>query len=512
MKKMLALVSFALSVPIVAKGVEFQTPGAVGMGGAGVARNNGSLTSYWNPAGGAFNVAPFALSAGIGAGVKASDGLAENVDRFSNINFTNVQSFNTTTSTADNVGDVVKTLSIINDIDARKGNMAVTGFAPISMTSKRFSFGLFGTMEGYVQPTADILNVLPNNSVTAVAIRTADLSNALGGTPYTDPNYFSATDRTTLITAIKASDATLTLIQATTLADAIGTKLLTSGIPATTVLSTMTDIALPALAGGGTTTLDKNTTSVLTKAVQYIEVPISYGHPVNVGSKGKLGLGITGKIISGTVYQNQVLLVNRTGNNLTAQDLLNDITQNKKSSMTFGIDLGALYKYNKAVTIGIVGKNLNSPKLAAPDYFVPAANDPVPAHAISTPGTEVELKPQIRAGIAVEPVTWMTFAADLDLKENDTVAPGSVVGSAQKSRNFGGGFEFKPASWLKLRGGAYKNLAASAGGNVLTAGFKLFLLDVDGAFATDSFTMNVNGTDQQIPKEVRVSAGMSFSF
>ncbi len=504
MKKMMAVVSFALSVPVVAQGVEFQTPGALGMGGAGVARNNGSLTSYWNPAGGAFNVAPFALSAGFGVGVKASDGLAENVDRFSKITFANVENFNTATANADNVGDFVKTLSIINDINARQGNMAVAGFAPISLTSKRFSFGLFGTMEGYVQPIADNINILPNNAVAAgTTIKTLDLSNALGATNYSDPGYFSLADRTTLINAIKASDGTLTQTQAATLADAIGTKLQNSGIPATTVLSTMTSV-LPSLTGTGTNTLDKNTTSVLTKAVQYVEVPLSYGHPVNVGSKGKLGIGITGKIISGTVYQNQVLLVNRTGT-VNSQDILNDINNNKKSSMTFGIDLGALYKYNKALTIGIVGKNLNSPKLAAPDYSAPVVNDP--AHFTTISGTEVELKPQIRAGVALEPVTWMTFAADLDLKENDTVAPGTVVGSSVKSRNFGGGVEFKPASWLKVRGGAYKNLASNRG-NVLTAGFKLFLLDVDGAFATDTFTLN--GT--QLPKEVMVNAGMSFSF
>ena len=55
MKKIVSIVSLLLSIPLVAKGVEFQTPGALGMGGAGVARQNGALTAYWNPAGGAFN-------------------------------------------------------------------------------------------------------------------------------------------------------------------------------------------------------------------------------------------------------------------------------------------------------------------------------------------------------------------------------------------------------------------------------------------------------------------------
>ncbi len=514
MKKALTIALVGLSIPVVSHAVEFQTPGAMGMGGAGVARNNGALTSYWNPAGGAFGSSSVAISAGAGAGVKGSDGLAENVDRLSKINFESVKNFNTA-SGAGGVGDVVKALTILKDIDDRKGNLAVAVVAPVSFSSGNFSFGVYGNMEGYIQPTVDIRNILPNQT-TGGTLTVQNLSTAVGTTTYTTSGYFSTAQLTALQTQLietsknTAPGATaLTPAEASTLALAIENKLQGSGIPSTTAYDAITTTVLPTLdptKKTATETINKNTTSAMTKALQYIEVPLSYGYPINVGSTGKLGIGITGKLISGTVYQNQILLVNRAGgNNISSKDLVNDITNNKKSSLTYGIDVGALYKYNKALSLGIVAKNLNSPKFDGPDYLAPVANDPTAT--VSVAGTSVELKPQVRSGVAFDPIGWLSVAADLDLTENETVTPGAVVGSSFKSRNFGGGFEAKPASWLKVRGGAYRNLASSRG-NVLTAGFKLFLLDVDGAFATDSFVVD----GRTLPQEVQLHASMGFSF
>ncbi len=516
MKKALTIALVGLSIPAVSQAVEFQTPGAVGMGGAGVARNNGALTSYWNPAGGAFGSSSVAINAGAGAGVRGSDGLAENVDKLSKINFGSVKNFSSTSSNADNVGDVVKALTILKDIDDRKGNLAVAVVAPVSFSSGNFSFGIYGNMEGYIQPSVDITNILPNQTTGGAvtgALTVQNLSTAVGATTYPTSGYFSTAQLAALETQIIATSLTspggaLTPAQASTLALAIENKLQSSGIQATTAYDAMTTKVLPTLdptKKAATETINKNTTSAMTKAIQYIEVPLSYGYPINVGSNGKLGIGVTGKLISGTVYQNQILLVNRAGGDIKSKDLVNDITNNKKSSLTYGIDVGALYKYNSALSFGIVAKNLNSPKFDGPDYLAPVANDP--ASTVSVAGTAVELKPQVRSGVAFDPIGWLSVAADLDLTENETVTPGAVVGSSFKSRNFGGGFEAKPASWLKVRGGAYRNLASSRG-NVLTAGLKLFLLDVDGAFATDSFV--VNGTT--LPQEVQLHASIGFSF
>lgn len=505
-KMRVAIALLALSLPVMSQATEFQPIGALGMGGAGVARNNGALTAYWNPAGGAFNDSPFAMHVGVGIGARGSDGLAENIDRLADIDFDNVKEFDSATANATTVGDMVKTITVLDDIGKRNGNIALNGQVPIGFAIKHVSFGIYGNFEGFILPKADIINILPENVTTASSTSIVDLYNAVAGPTYTPSGYFSTDQLANLATQF-ASNSTLTNTQAQLLAAAIDNQLASSGIPASTSYDSLITTLIPNLASGGTNTFDKNTTSAMTKAIMYYEVPLSYGHPFDFGDYGKLGIGATAKIISGTVYQNQVLLVNRPGgDNINSGDLVDDITKNSKSSVNFGIDLGALYKYDKWLSIGLVAKNLNSPKFDGPEYDVPVANSPTLTTKV--PGEDVKLKPQVRFGVALEPYSWLMIASDLDLTENDTVSPGTVVGSSLKSRNFGGGVEVHPYSWLRIRGGAYKNLAASDVGMVLTAGFTLFVLDVDGAWTTDTFKIDKTS----IPQESKVQVSMSFAF
>lgn len=511
MKKMMTAVALlGLSLPVMAQAAEFQPIGALGMGGAGVARNNGALTAYWNPAGGAFNESPFAMHVGVGVGARGSDGLAENIDRLSDVDFDSVNNFNSVTADAATVGDIVKTITVLDDIGKRNGNIALNGQVPVAFSIKHFSFGVYGNFEGYIQPKADIENILPTTA-TSTAVSVNDMYTAIsnGGATYTSSGYFTPTQVTNLSAQFAAaSTGPLTSAQADQLTYAIEAQLSSSGIPANTTYDTLTTSLIPSLATGGTAkTFDQNTTYAMTKAMAYYEVPLSYGYPFDFGSKGKLGIGATAKVISGTVYQNQVLLVNRPGgDNVSSGDLVDDISKNSKSTVNYGIDLGALYKYDKWLSVGLVAKNLNSPKFDAPEYDAQVAN--APGTTTKVAGQDVKLKPQVRAGIAVDPYSWLTVAADLDLTENDTVAPGTVVGSSVKSQNFGGGVEVHPYSWLRLRGGAYKNLAASDVGLVLTTGFTLFFLDVDGAFTTDTFKIDGNS----VPQEAKVQLALSFAF
>ncbi len=521
----IAAVLLGLSLPVMAQAVEFQPIGALGMGGAGVARNNGALTAYWNPAGGAFNDSPFAMNLGVGIGAKGSDGLTENVDRMSDIKFDSVKNFNKTGPGAVNaVGDMVKLVTIIDDINKRGGNLALNGQVPVAFSIKHVSFGIYGNFEGYVQPKADANNVLPNTvtttgtgTTTTTTTSVTDLYDAVKGQTYTPSGYFSTDQLTSL-----ANEFNKTLnnpANSLQLATAIDNQLNGSGIPADTALTSLTTTLIPALTttGGNTKTFDKNTTSAMTKAIMYYEVPLSYGHPFDFGNYGKLGIGATAKVISGSVYQNQVLLVNRPGGDSAGSgDLVKDITKNSKSSVNFGLDLGALYKYDKWLSVGLVAKNLNSPKFTAPEYdqpkfdesIDPITNKPKGMSSTKVKGGDVTLDPQVRFGVSLDPFSWLTIASDLDLTANNTVAPGTVVGSSVKSRNFGGGLELHPYSWLRLRGGAYKNLANSDIGTVLTAGLTLFVLDIDGAFATDTFKLK----GSTIPQEAKIQIAMSFAF
>lgn len=507
MNKKIALALLGLALPLSAQAVEFRTPGtALGIGGAGVARNNGGLTSYWNPAAGAFKDSPFAVGAGVGAGLKINNGLAENVDNLSKLDFDDITKFN---NSVDDVGNFTKAVTIMDDISKSGGNIGITGQVPIGVSINQFSFGIYGNMSGYIMPIADITNIVPTANAGGANITVNDLNTSLGANTYTPSGYFTTAQLAALSAAITANQTgALPAGAADNLANAIDNQLKESGIPADQALATLTTTALPVLNAASANTFNQNTTSVLTKAIQYVEIPVSYGHPIKLGKKSTLGVGITGKVISGTVYQSQVLLVNN--NNVDASDIIEDIDTNKKTSSAFGIDLGLLYKYDKWLNVGLVAKNINSPEFDAPDYNAPKY-DTISGQVLINDlkkGDAVKLKPQVRAGVSADVLPIVNVSADLDITENETVAP-SVVGlTAPKSQNLGGGVEVHPASWLKIRGGAYKNLSASKGGTVLTAGFKIFMLDVDGAFATD--TMEFDGNE--IPQEAQVNASLNFSF
>src|SRR6266702_2545151 len=103
-------------------GAEFQPMGAVGIGGAGVARLKDGFAPYWNPAGLAFNDKVYSTRIEAGGGIRLNDGLAENIDSLGKIEFNAVVSLansNSAGSTASQFGDAVKLVAILEDIKAK---------------------------------------------------------------------------------------------------------------------------------------------------------------------------------------------------------------------------------------------------------------------------------------------------------------------------------------------------------------------------------------------------------
>jgi hypothetical protein len=158
-----------------------------------------------------------------------------------------------------------------------------------------------------------------------------------------------------------------------------------------------------------------------------MEIPLSYGHPVNLGGFGKLGIGGSVKLIPARVYSSSISIFNTDSGSIVS-----DLTKSHNDSTSWGVDCGLLWKPKNWLAVGVVGKNLNTPKFKAQD------------------GEELKIKPQGRLGAAWDPFSWLTFAADLDLTKNETLLPGYY------SRHLGGGLELHPFNWLKLRGGAIK--------------------------------------------------------
>ena len=163
-------------------------------------------------------------------------------------------------------------------------------------------------------------------------------------------------------------------------------------------------------------------------------------------------------------------------------------TDSYVESSNFGVDLAAMYKLD-SVRFGIVGRNLNRP----------AFNQTAPG--------DYELDPQLRVGTAYKAWNMITFAADLDITENNT-----LISTNYKSQNVAGGMEIDLWKVLKLRGGIYKNLSENDIGVVYTAGFglNLYFLQIDLAGAMSADKAKIDG--EEVPEEARVLLAISSQF
>ncbi len=249
------------------------------------------------------------------------------------------------------------------------------------------------------------------------------------------------------------------------------------------LLATVTEQTDGTLPGG---TLDDNTTTVVLRGFAVAEVPISYGRAFNE----HWSVGFNLKMIRGRVYGTEVLVFETDSG-----DVISNSDQNYRETNAFGVDAGLMGRY-PYVNLGIVGRNLNSPKFKAP------ANPRPDGYRFP----DVTLKPQATAGVALIPFETLTLEVDYDLTKNETTLPG------YKTRNLAVGLEWDAFRFLALRAGAYKNTLEDDIGWVYTAGLGVNLwavrFDVAGAFAGDK----VEYDGEQVPKETRVAAQLSIDF
>ncbi|OGU12808.1 MAG: hypothetical protein A2075_05480 [Geobacteraceae bacterium GWC2_58_44] len=536
MKKMLLPVTAALiSLAGSAFAAEFQPMGALGIGGAGVARTTNAYAGYWNPAGLAFNEMTFSTVVGASTGLRVSKGLADNVDRLSKFTeedengdsvIDSLENLDGTDPKA--VGDLVNLLAVIDDIDKKKGTLSLAANAVVAMQYKHLSFGAFGTMEGFARPLPDLVNVLPSADEGATSISTPqDFRTALGtgaSTPGYTPQFFTNEQlegiadtffRPGVLTNEPLDNRDQALAMAQELDRQIGSNPNPTGLSNEAIFNTVTTVLGNQLVagntpGGAANTIDENKTAVMVKSLAYVEFPLAYGHPFDLGAFGKLGIGGSVKVIRGRVYQSRIQLLD-DDDNVESDDILDNFTKNFEESNAVTVDLGALWKYQQWLSVGVVAKNLTSPTFKSPQLknqrgeFVDGNGN---VTAIAIQDEDVKLKPQVRMGVALDPFSWLTIAADLDITENETV----LSGLDYTSRNLGGGIELHPFTWFKLRAGMYKNLSNDDVGPVATAGLtfgtRWVNLEVDGAYGLETAQFE----EKSYPKEARAQANLNIQF
>ncbi|WP_104690073.1 conjugal transfer protein TraF [Helicobacter felis] len=186
-------------------------------------------------------------------------------------------------------------------------------------------------------------------------------------------------------------------------------------------------------------------------------VPLGYAKGFDFRRAGKLSVGIDARYIYTMSYG-----VSASGNLNTlinkGSQLVDELTSFSMNSIvrqsTFGIDLGLAYRI-KGVSVGLVGKYLNAPKIRFND------------------GSSMRIDPQVRLGLGYR-WKWLSLAWDLDLTSNQTMMLGRY------SRMTGGGImaHFK---WFALKFGAMGNISEKGlhQGIILTGGIRLFkVLDI----------------------------------
>ncbi len=469
---------------------------AVGMGGTGVASTRGSLSGYYNPALLRMSDYTTEVSFNIGARIRETN-LIDPVDELSNINFD---------TTLDNIGD-----------NAVNGN--VESSATISGTTLTLSDNSTLAVSTSV---AAVLNALASGTTTTQTISGTTYtftSNGSGNyTIYKDGTNNLTTDQTNIKRAVdiitkeigtnNAFEASVNASFTAQISDAFALGVYGYGDGALRInIDSNYDKLITRQTNNNSYVyyeydydndkyIASNTAAAKTKyeteSIEYandnginyvqvdtlmlVEVPVSYARAYDWKS-GYWSFGINAKAMSLETSTQSVKL----GTSADEADTgIDNYTTTYKN--TFGIDLGLAYMPKGSdLTVGLVGKNINSPSFKVDTSKTGRTAD-------------YEFDPYFRAGISY-PI-WnnnIEFALDVDLQKSETMIPG------EDTQMVGAGIELHPASWFALRLGAMQDMASEKydEGTILTAGvgFGLKWLQFDLSVMASTETGEYDGNE-----------------
>lgn len=251
--------------------------------------------------------------------------------------------------------------------------------------------------------------------------------------------------------------------------------------------------------GSGGVTISKseetkyNNSSILTgnhhitsNAIAFGELPIGYGYAWH-SRAGTFGLGLAGKYIHAAGY-----ILEASGSYDSIGKSISFSSKDIVQTSTWGVDVGLVYvpTFSKNLIFGLVGKNLNAPK-------------------IKTNKKTIELNRQVRAGVSYS--LWkerIVFALDADLLANQTL---STV--RPYSQMIGGGvmFDFK---YVDLRfGSMYDFRDTTKEGVILTGGINILgFLDIAVQSNLNLTSIPQISKNLQLPSYLNLKIGGGFSW
>jgi hypothetical protein len=430
MKKLVFLTILAVSFifPIShALSMEFAPVGSdsISMGGAGVASAKGAYAPYYNPALLAEQENNVDISFALSGSVRNVE-LAEQIDMLADLNFNDLIN-NILNNPYDSTESINKLLEFKNElftIPEKNGLQIMPGFN-LGCQIKQLGFGLYTVSDA----TATAIIDQAHNSM----IIKGDYGSITGYVNLDDPD-----------NPVQSNEAEY---KARSIEYA----------------------------------LDNGLTYIDLTGLAYVEIPISGGYQFATKA-GKFDVGGSLKVMPGYTVDKDIKIDTSTG------DISTDIRKDEESSVSWGIDLGLLYIPPKLdnLSIGLVGKNLNTPKFKT-----------------SSSG-DLKVKPMARMGIAYGFLgDRLTAALDADLTKNETYIPGYY------SQYIGGGVNFRPIRWISIRAGLMQNIQESVEGIIITGGIglglKIFQFDLSAQSSTK--TSSYNGTT--IPDYAKVQLGIT---
>ncbi len=231
----------------------------------------------------------------------------------------------------------------------------------------------------------------------------------------------------------------------------------------------------------------QNAHSIYVTSFVLSEIPVGYARTFYL-KNGNLNIGIAGKLMNSVSMQSKIAITTKTNFNAEMNKIVQDF-KNTTMDKAIGVDVGAVYEIDlpkfRYLTLGLVGKNLNSPT------FTSTLQD-------------ITIKPQARAGIAYYTQSGFNLAFDVDLTQNDIIAFST---KDQKSQMVGGGAGFM---WkgFDLRLGAMKDLRQD-NGLILTGGINVLGL-IDIALQSSTKFTDIQGYPMPQYLSLRVGGSLSW--
>jgi hypothetical protein len=196
----------------------------------------------------------------------------------------------------------------------------------------------------------------------------------------------------------------------------------------------------------------------LTHVVPGREVRLAYGYEF-LG--GVVSVGGAARLVFGRTYFDRCGVFDNCQNKDLAEIVKDAFQNNAVDDTEFTFDAGALVNFG-IVKLGVTGIALTQPHFAM----------------ISLPGSpgEVPLPRQLRGGISVDPLPFLTIAADGDFLKSDTLAPGA------KSQQLSLGVEGR-IPLFAFRAGGFYDFAATQPHWALSAGvgFRAVVIAIDAS-------------------------------